>query len=63
MAKLEQAVAAIKSEYESAAARLDELRQRLKECDREISALAADKANLARQLTDLAVEKKRLQHK
>ncbi|KAL3152148.1 hypothetical protein ABBQ32_001245 [Trebouxia sp. C0010 RCD-2024] len=63
VAKLEQAVAAIKSEYESAAARLDELRQRLKECDREISALAADKANLARQLTDLAVEKKRLQHK
>ena len=63
MAKLGQAVAAAKSEYGSAAARLEELRQRLKECDREIGALAAEKANLACQLTDLAVEKKKLQHK
>ena len=63
VAKLGQAVAAAKSEYGSAAARLEELRQRLKECDREIGALAAEKANLARQLTDLAVEKKKLQHK
>ena len=58
-----QAVAAAKSEYESAAARLEELRQRLKECDCEIGALAAEKATLAQQLTDLAVEKKKLQHK
>lgn len=63
VAKLGQAVAAAKSEYGSAAARLEELRQRLKECDREIGALAAEKANLACQLTDLAVEKKKLQHK
>lgn len=63
MAKLGQAVAAAKSEYDSAAARLDELRQHLQECDREIGALAADKANLAQQLTDLAVDKKKLQHK
>ena len=61
--KLGQAVTAAKSEYESAAARLEELRQRLKECDREIGALAAEKATLAQQLTDLAVEKKKLQHK
>lgn len=61
--QLGQAVAAAKSEYESAAARLQELRQRLKECDREIGALAAEKANLTQQLTDLAVEKKKLQHK
>ena len=63
MAKLGQAVAAAKGEYDSAAARLDELRQRLQDCDREIGALAADKATLAQQLTDLAVDKKRLQHK
>ncbi len=63
VAKLGQAVAAAKLEYDAAAARLEELRQRLKECDREISALAADKAALAQQLTDLAVDKKKLQHK
>ena len=63
MAKLGQAVAAAKLEYDAAAARLEELRLRLKECDREISALAADKAALAQQVTDLAVEKKKLQHK
>lgn len=63
MAKLGQAVAAAKVEYDSAAARLEELRQRLKECDREISSLAADKATLAQQVTDLAVDKKKLQHK
>lgn len=63
VAKLGQAVAAARSEYEAAAARLEELRLRLKECDKEIGALAAQKANLAQQLTDLAVEKKKLQHK
>ena len=63
VAKLGQAVAAAKLEYDAAAARLEELRQRLKECDREISALAADKAALAQQITDLAVDKKKLQHK
>ncbi|KAL0051178.1 hypothetical protein WJX82_003135 [Trebouxia sp. C0006] len=63
VAKLGQAVAAAKLEYDAAAARLEELRQRLKECDREISALAADKAALAQQITDLVVDKKKLQHK
>ncbi len=63
VAKLGQAVAAAKLEYDAAAAHLEELRHRLKECDREISALAADKAALAQQLTDLAVDKKKLQHK
>ena len=63
MTKLAQAVAAAKSEYELTAARLDELRQRLKECDREINTLATEKAALAQQLTDLAVDKKKLQHK
>ncbi len=63
VAKLGQAVAAAKTEYDAAAIRLDELRQRLKECDKEISSLAADKAALAQQITDLAVEKKKLQHK
>jgi chromosome segregation ATPase len=63
VAKLGQAVAAAKLEYDAAAARLEELRQRLKECDREISALAADKAALVQQVTDLAVDKKKLQHK
>ena len=63
VAQLGQAVAAAKVEYDAAAARLEELRHRLKECDRDISALAADKAALAQQLTDLAVDKKKLQHK
>ena len=61
--KLGLAVAAAKTEYDAAAARLEELRQRLKECDKEISTLAADKAALAQQVTDLAVDKKKLQHK
>ena len=63
VAKLGQAVAAAKAEYDTAAARLDALRQRLKACDSEISALAAEKAALAQQVTDLTVDKKKLQHK
>lgn len=60
---MEQAVAAVKKEYDAAAARLAELRQRLKACDQEINALAAEKAQLAQQITDLTVERKKLQHK
>lgn len=60
---MEQAVAGVKKEYDTAAARLAELRQRLKACDQEVSALAAEKAQLAQQITDLTVERKKLQHK
>ena len=63
VAKLGQAVAAAKAEYDTAASRLDALRQRLKACDSEILALAAEKAALAQQATDLTVDKKKLQHK
>ena len=63
VARLGQAVAAAKAEYDLAAVRLEELRQRLKECDHEIGALLAEKGSLVQQITDLTVEKKRLQHK
>ena len=63
LSKFQNKISAAKTEYDTAAARLDELRQRLKACDSEIGALAADKASLTQEATDLAVNKKKLQHK
>ena len=56
-------VAAAKEAYKAAAAQLERRRARLRECDREISGVVRDRDDLAKQLTDAQVERKRLEHK
>ena len=63
MADLGGRVAAAKEAYEAAAAQLERRRARLRECDREISGVVKERDDLAKQLTDAQVERKRLEHK
>ena len=52
-----------KAEYESAAAKLAEKRACLVECEREHSALAAEKSELQGKLGEAAAERKRVAHR
>ena len=56
-------MAATKSGYESAAAKLAAKRACLVECEREHSALAAEKSELQGKLGEAAAERKRVAHR
>lgn len=56
-------VAKAKAEYDERKARLDQLHERLRECDAEIAAASGELDALRRRLEDIGVEKKRLNHK
>ena len=62
MEELQRRVAATKTGYESAAAKLAEKRACLVECEREHSALAAEKSELQSKLGEAAAERKRVTH-
>lgn len=62
-AKLDAEVAEVRGRYEAAAAKLQERRKVLLECDQGIAQLANERAELERQSTDAAVNKKKLEHK
>lgn len=61
--KLDAEVAEVRGSYEAAAAKLQERRDALSECDRGIGDLAKQRAELERDSTDAAVNKKKLEHK
>jgi len=61
--ELQKRVAATKAEYESAAAKLAEKRACLVECEREHTALAAEKSELQGKLGEAAAERKRVAHR
>ena len=63
MDELQRHVAATQAEYESAAAKLAEKRACLIECEREHSALAAEKSELQGKLGEAAAERKRVAHR
>ncbi|KAL4421732.1 hypothetical protein ABPG77_002348 [Micractinium sp. CCAP 211/92] len=56
-------VAGAKAEYDQRKARLDQLHERLRECDAEIAAASGELDALRRRLEDIGVEKKRLNHR
>lgn len=62
-AKLDAEVAEVRGRYEAAAAKLQERRKALLECDHGIAQLAKQRAELERESTDAAVNKKKLEHK
>ena len=62
MAKLDQKAAACKAEHEAAKANLAEHKARLKECDKGISSCAQHKENLARQIAELGIDRKKMDH-
>eukprot|EP00884_Botryococcus_braunii_P016555 jgi/Botrbrau1/3583/Bobra.0078s0035.1 len=61
--QLEATVARTKAEYDTASARLDTLKSRLRECNAQIAAIGKAKEGLSQRLSDLAVERKKLEHK
>ncbi|EIE18219.1 RecF/RecN/SMC protein [Coccomyxa subellipsoidea C-169] len=61
--KLDAEVAEVRGSYEAAAAKLQERRDALSECERGIGDLAKQRAQLERESTDAAVNKKKLEHK
>ncbi len=63
MAKLDAEVAEVRGRYEAAAAKLQERRQALLEREQGIAELAKQRAELERESTDAAVNKKKLEHK
>lgn len=62
-ASLEAQVSATKAEHEAATKQLEAKRSRLRECDKEIRGLEADKEKLAKRMADLEVEKRRAESK
>lgn len=61
--ELEKQAAAARRAYEESAAQLEQRRARLRECDKEISAVAREGEELSKQLTDTNVERQKLEHK
>ncbi len=61
--KLDAEVAEVRGSYEAAAAKLQERRDALSECERGIGDLAKQRAQLERESTDAAINKKKLEHK
>ena len=59
---MEQKVALCKAEHEAAKASLAEQKARLKECDKGISACAQRKESLSRQASELALDRKKMEH-
>ena len=56
-------VAAVKREYDAQAAQLEALKERLRDCDGEIGTLVQEKAALAQQAADAALNTKKTEHK
>lgn len=56
-------MAATKAAYDAASERLETLKLRLRDCNSQIAALGKEKDGLASRLSDLAVERKKLEHK
>ena len=63
VAELAAVVAAAKADFDGKSARLEERRQRLKECDEEIAAVVRQRQQLEQRRTDLVVDKKKLNNK
>lgn len=61
--KLDAEVAEVRGRYEAAAAKLQERREALFECERGIADLKEQRTELEREATDAAVNKKKLEHK
>ena len=59
---MEQKVALCKAEHEAATASLAEQKARLKECDKGISACAQRTESLSRQASELALDRKKMEH-
>ena len=55
-------VADCTAEHEAATASLAEHKARLKECDRGISACAQRREGVARQLAELGIDRKKMEH-
>lgn len=63
VAALVAQVAATREEYQAVASQLEQHRARLRECDKEISALVKSQDGLNKQLSDTNVERKKIEHK
>ena len=59
---MESKVAAYKAEHDAATASLTEHKARLKECDKGISACAQRKEGLTRQIAELGIDRKKMEH-
>ena len=60
---MEARVAQVRAEHESTNARLQDKRERLRECDAAVQRLRGEQSALQAQLSDCSVDRKKLEHK